>query len=158
MTKFEEFVDKNRSLFDSLKAKLCRSVFDKGVAPSTSYLKSASKSTEYRTIGNECYGARRYHGALKWYDTSIAFAPIDSEQLALGFGNRSAALYRLEKYDLCLLDINRALKLSAVETVKEKLMKRKEECWMRLQEHSRIPQVRIVLVIYFFGIPPRVQS
>lgn len=146
MSRFEEFVEKNRLLFDSLDVMLplaCK--VQELKSPVTDFGKSASKSIKLRNSGNDRYRLGDFEGALKSYSESIAFAPTNSEELALAFGNRSAALFQLSKYDLCLLDVNRALKLSFPERSKNKLLKRKEECWNVLQL-EKANQMKILLV------------
>lgn len=69
---------------------------------------------------------------LSHYSRSIALAPIESEALALGYGNRSAFLLRISKYKDSILDIDRALKITNSKILKIKLLCRKIECLKNL--------------------------
>ncbi|KAJ8673126.1 hypothetical protein QAD02_004388 [Eretmocerus hayati] len=95
--------------------------------------KSSVKSTEIRKKGNEVYATKdpsKDRKVISLYSKSIAYAPNNSEELALAFGNRSAIWFRLQKYDLCLIDIDRALNITHSNNLKQKLSSRKSECLM----------------------------
>ena len=80
---------------------------------------------------------------LDTYNRSIAFAPINSEQLALGYGNRSALLHHLKMFEETIIDVDRALKIienltlpadkkSKFHNLKSKLLCRKVDCLLIL--------------------------
>ncbi|KAI4475035.1 hypothetical protein M0802_015321 [Mischocyttarus mexicanus] len=71
---------------------------------------------------------------LDLYSRSIAYAIPSSQQLALGYGNRSATLLRLKQYNECISDINRALSADSSNNFKLKLYIRKIECLLELGE------------------------
>ncbi|KAJ8687220.1 hypothetical protein QAD02_023014 [Eretmocerus hayati] len=103
--------------------------------------KSAHKSIEYRKKGNDFYSKKDHSEIdhemiLHFYSKSAAYAPQGSEELALAYGNRSALWLHLRKYDLCLIDIDRALQVTKCNNLKGKLLKRQEGC---LNLRSDIP-------------------
>ena len=103
------------------------------------YNKSASLSTKSRKKGNLFY-AQDSHSKdehieiFKLYCKSILYAPFESEELILAFGNRSALLFHLKKYKESILDIDKALTLSKSSSFKIKLLCRKAECLIKLEE------------------------
>ena len=100
--------------------------------------KSPSLSIEARQKGNTLY-SKKVHSAedhkqiLTYYCQSIALAPNKSEELSLAFGNRSAFLLHIRKYNESILDIDRALINNKSEVLKIKLMCRKAECLFNLK-------------------------
>jgi len=91
--------------------------------------KSEIKSISLREAGNEKFRKKRDLEALDFYTQSILFAPADSKLLALGFGNRSAVLKSLRKYEDCILDIDRALRLEFPDNLVYKILVRQGECY-----------------------------
>lgn len=65
-------------------------------------LKCNHKSDEFRHKGNAFYKNKNVNEALELYTQSISYALPNSEQLALGFANRSAALFESGFYRECL--------------------------------------------------------
>ncbi|XP_058794976.1 histone-lysine N-methyltransferase Smyd1-like isoform X2 [Phymastichus coffea] len=101
--------------------------------------KSATVSKEARKIGNQLYTQkihdRNIHKkTLMQYSKSVAFAPNNSEDLALAYGNRSALLLHLHQYQQCLDDINRALQITNSTKLISKLHARKQKC-LQLMEN-----------------------
>ncbi|XP_058796512.1 SET and MYND domain-containing protein 4-like [Phymastichus coffea] len=95
--------------------------------------KDSEFSQSLRKKGNEMYGKRNYDNEYEevheYYSRSIAFAPIDSDDLALAYGNRSALLHRIGKHEESILDIDRALEINKSDiAVIVKLLCRKVEC------------------------------
>lgn len=102
--------------------------------------KSSERSQQLRNEGNALYKnilgdcIRHKEEVFKFYSDSIAFAPVDSDELAFGFSNRSAILFRMSKYRESALDIDKALKTgkSGNSIFKMRLLCRKAECLARL--------------------------
>lgn len=90
--------------------------------------KASKHSTKLREDGNKSFLDSQYHKAVQEYTQSIMYAVDSSEELALSYANRSAASFKLEKYDDCINDIDRALKLNYPERLKAKVYKRKGMC------------------------------
>lgn len=101
--------------------------------------KSVRLSNEARKAGNNLYTMDKHdshHEILINYSKSIAFAPKDSEELALGYSNRSALLMHLHRYEETLIDIERALHITNSDGLKKKLQARKEKCLGLLEEEK----------------------
>lgn len=96
--------------------------------------KSTDQASQFRMAGNKAFSRKDYQGALIYYTESVAVAPADSEELALAYGNRSAVFMFMEKYEECLLEVNRALKEKYPEAKKQKLRERKGKCVQRLKD------------------------
>ena len=107
--------------------------------------KSASKAIRLRYLGDEFCRLQEYELAFEYYSRSVSNSPIMSEELALAFGNRSFLLLKQGKYELCLLDVNRALNGPLPVNSKVELQKRKQSCWERLlEENAKKSRVRKV--------------
>ncbi|XP_058809849.1 SET and MYND domain-containing protein 4-like [Phymastichus coffea] len=96
--------------------------------------KCAKVSTTFRSEGNHIYTNKNHNledhiAILILYSKSIAFAPPNSDQIALAYSNRSALWMHLQEYKRCLIDINRALENSVPSNLKEKLLVRKIKCY-----------------------------
>lgn len=106
--------------------------------------KSADKSIQLRKSGNDlyikCNTMRDYIEVLRVYNESIAYAPNNSEELALAFGNRATVLFRLNYFRESLADINRALCLPYPDKSMGKLLIKKVHC-MKIIDH---PDVSII--------------
>ncbi|XP_012538700.2 SET and MYND domain-containing protein 4 isoform X1 [Monomorium pharaonis] len=103
--------------------------------------KNAKESEKLREQGNKVFvkgivNSKTSIDVLKLYTKSIAFAPCPSEQLALGYANRSAVLFLLGLHPECIQDIDRALALNYPDNLKAKLYLRKTECLMLLGNSS----------------------
>ncbi|XP_041367336.1 SET and MYND domain-containing protein 4-like isoform X2 [Gigantopelta aegis] len=90
--------------------------------------KSREKSVYYRNAGNKLFQSMQYAAAVEAYNKSILFAPVSSSELGLALGNRSAALFHLEKIQDCLADINLALECQYPAESCYKLHLRKAQC------------------------------
>ncbi|XP_012267599.2 SET and MYND domain-containing protein 4-like [Athalia rosae] len=96
--------------------------------------KNSEKSIQLRAQGNKLFIGGWDYKAVEKYTESIAYATESSEELALAYANRSAALFRIEKYKDCINDINRALSLEYPDKLKTKLYERKGLCLTALGE------------------------
>lgn len=114
----------------------------KSYSASSLFQKSTGDAIEFRNLGNEWFKAGQDNEALNFYTQSIASALNDSEELALAYANRSAVLLRIQKYELSLLDINRALKGKYPENLKTKLYDRKERCLAEMKCRKETKTVR----------------
>lgn len=95
--------------------------------------KSSEQSKQMRDLGNMSFKDSNYIDALNQYTQAVRFAPYPSQDvkddsLALALANRSAALYSLTRYRLCLLDIDLAIKYGYPEKNLFKLLIRKVKC------------------------------
>lgn len=100
--------------------------------------KSTEEAVLMRNFGNDAFQLKDFQEALQMYTKSVAFAPPNTKELAVAFANRSAALFRLKRYEACLVDINRALNENHSEldeSWKQKVLDRKRECVAKLEEY-----------------------
>lgn len=93
-------------------------------------VKSNVRSRELRQAGNQFYSLKNedYVKALEFYNQSICAAETGSEDLAIGYANRSAIYFKLKKYDVCLENIKQAKQCGYPERLAEKLNKRELDC------------------------------
>ncbi|XP_034883452.1 SET and MYND domain-containing protein 4 isoform X1 [Mirounga leonina] len=91
----------------------------------------------YREEGNKKFQKKDYMGATVLYSKGISHARPHSADISLCYANRSAALFYLDEYEMCLKDITRAQMHGYPESLQPKVTLRKVECLVtlgRLQE------------------------
>ncbi|ESO97141.1 hypothetical protein LOTGIDRAFT_143433 [Lottia gigantea] len=92
------------------------------------------------------FKSKRHTKALELYSLCIINAPFpkgdDSPELALGFANRSAVLYHLSHYLLCVQDIKLALKNQYPEKMQYKLYDRLGRCYYFLRQKDEAITVK----------------
>lgn len=93
-------------------------------------VKDNEKSKELRSLGNQYFSLKNkdYFKALDLYNQSICFAKKDSEDLSIGYANRSAIYFEWKKYEACMDNINLAKQAGYPDRLMEKLKKREAEC------------------------------
>ncbi|GAB6021414.1 hypothetical protein CHUAL_004023 [Chamberlinius hualienensis] len=107
-----------------------------------------------RREGNELFGKKCYKDAAKLYTKALALCPSSSsEKLALCYANRSAANVYLENYKVCLVDIERALKLDCPLDLQFKLNARKANCCFKLQKYEECVEVSKIALGYIDDLP-----
>lgn len=92
--------------------------------------KDNERSKELRMQGNQYFSLKNKDNfkALELYNESICFAESDSEDLGIGYANRSAIYFECKKYELCLENIILAREHNYPVRLEEKLNKREAEC------------------------------
>lgn len=115
--------------------------------------KDSHKSQQCRQQGNDEFKKHNFRDSLLLYTQSIRFAhnpKIKSkdtskssseeinEELALAYANRSAAFYQLDEFNLCLNDVESALKFGYPEKGRDKLVERKLHCFYKLERYKDI--------------------
>ncbi|XP_044738180.1 SET and MYND domain-containing protein 4 [Chrysoperla carnea] len=105
--------------------------------------KSNELSAQYRENGNLAFKKKQYNEALEFYNKSIAYAEITkcTENLAFGYGNRSAVLFELNFLNECLMDINRALTYDFPSAKKDKLITRQNNAKSLLAHDKKAQRV-----------------
>lgn len=103
--------------------------------------KSTALSIKFREAGNDIYKKKGHDSTihreiLTNYSQSIAFAPKDTEELVLGYSNRSVILMHLHRYNEALVDIETTLKLTKSNELKEKVQARKKKCLELIEEEN----------------------
>ncbi|TRY69069.1 hypothetical protein TCAL_11285 [Tigriopus californicus] len=100
----------------------------------SAYGKSGGTASRLRDEGNLKFKRNDNLGSLKFYTESVICAPALGPELSLAFGNRSAALYHLGRYQDCLQDIELALKHRYPKNLEFKLHQRRGQCFVKLGE------------------------
>lgn len=85
-------------------------------------------SLEARNEGNKFFKTKDYVSALECYNRSICLATGGSENLAIGYANRSAVYLNSGFYTFCLDNIKLALENNYPEKLRLKLEQRRKEC------------------------------
>lgn len=106
--------------------------------------KSAEESFEYRCLGNKAFCSKKDASALKYYTKSVSLALSNTEELSVAYANRSAVLFKLSRYDLCLLDIDRALSGKYPDSLKYKLLDRKGKCFLEIGDEEKAKRYFLV--------------
>lgn len=100
-------------------------------------VKSNACSTMIRTVlGNKEFSLSMWDSAMEYYNQSLIFAEPGTENVSLGYANRSACFLNMQMYDKCLIDIELAEKANYPERLRKKLEKRKAECLRMMQDHE----------------------
>ncbi|RWS28662.1 SET and MYND domain-containing protein (SMYD)-like protein [Leptotrombidium deliense] len=101
------------------------------------YAKCDTKSAELRKKGNELFAKKLFEDALDKYCEAIVYATNTGPELCCAFANRSAALFHLKEYELCLKDIEHAIQFGYPTENREKLNNRLKLCEQQLSKNSR---------------------
>lgn len=104
--------------------------------------KNAERSKAYRMEGNQNFSlkCKNYVRALELYNQSICHAEANSEDLAIGYANRSAIYFEWKKYELCLENIELAKESNYPARLMDKLSKREAECLKALEEKKKMKE------------------
>uniref|UniRef100_A0A182TQX6 MYND-type domain-containing protein n=1 Tax=Anopheles melas TaxID=34690 RepID=A0A182TQX6_9DIPT len=99
--------------------------------------KGMEQATALKTLGNKAFQAERWNDALVFYNKCYVSTPKENvQEKSIILANRSAALYHLEKYDLALRDIQRALDHQYPNQMMYKLVERKARCFLAKKEYE----------------------
>ncbi|CAL4122946.1 unnamed protein product [Meganyctiphanes norvegica] len=99
--------------------------------------KNADKSVELRTKGNTLFQEKNEKRALIWYSQAISLAPHDvGDVLSVAYGNRSAVLFHMGEYRLCLEDIDLALESNYPRKLHFKVFDRRAQCYQKLRQFT----------------------
>ncbi|XP_049545579.1 uncharacterized protein LOC125957137 [Anopheles darlingi] len=98
--------------------------------------KSDTKAKSLREQGNAAYSNAPNDpaNALQLYNQAICMAEDDSEELALGYANRSAIYFNRKLYLECLQNIELAKRNPYPEQLRRKLSEREERCRKALEK------------------------
>ncbi|NXV34166.1 SMYD4 protein, partial [Rissa tridactyla] len=91
----------------------------------------------YREEGNRLFGRRQYGAAVRLYSQAASHELPGSPEVSVCFANRSAALFHLGRFEVCLEDIARAESHGYPDRLLPKVLLRKAECLLclgRLQD------------------------
>ena len=104
--------------------------------------KNKERAAEFRQKGNDYFKKKSYLSAMESYSQCIVHAPQDkpedggASELALAYNNRSAALYYLKKYEMCLRDTDLALMYGYPEQSYYKLYERRGKCFFAMKQKA----------------------
>ncbi|GFO29337.1 SET and MYND domain-containing protein 4-like [Plakobranchus ocellatus] len=108
--------------------------------------KSKVEAAFWKTKGNNFFQQRKFALAVDAYTQSCINAPVsEGEDLTLSLGNRSAALFHLTHYQLCITDIDRALSLNFPPASLHKLLARKTMALVKLDKKTEAVKSLLVL-------------
>lgn len=104
--------------------------------------KNAEDCVKYRNKANEIFNSKNHHTeyihekVLALFSKSVAFALLNTEDLAISFENRSSLLFHLKRFEECIVDCDRGLGMTTSNNLKAKLLCRKAECLFLLKDLS----------------------
>ncbi|NWW76537.1 SMYD4 protein, partial [Climacteris rufus] len=99
--------------------------------------KEPAAASWYREQGNREFGRHQYQAALRLYSKAASHEPPGSPEVSVCFANRSAALFHLGHFEVCLEDIARAEGHGYPDRLLPKVLLRRAECLLclgRLQD------------------------
>ncbi|XP_075445418.1 protein-lysine N-methyltransferase SMYD4 isoform X2 [Ascaphus truei] len=96
--------------------------------------KEAGAVLFYKEEGNKRFGRKQYIAAAVLYSKAISHADHGTEEIAICFANRSAVLFYLGHYSVCLEDIKRAEEHGYPERLRNKILQRQAECLQKLKQ------------------------
>uniref|UniRef100_A0A1Q3EXH6 SET domain-containing protein n=1 Tax=Culex tarsalis TaxID=7177 RepID=A0A1Q3EXH6_CULTA len=138
---FCDHLQRGRNVLDpSLKQKeVLQLVISNGQLGSIQELgKSNATATTLRNTANRFYRERNFEDALTCYNESICYAEPDSDQLAMGYANRSAVYYEQGEYEFALYNIDLAKRNNYPEKLMPKLLAREDSCKQQIAAgHSK---------------------
>ncbi|XP_048374640.1 SET and MYND domain-containing protein 4 isoform X2 [Sphaerodactylus townsendi] len=86
----------------------------------------------YKTEGNQRFQKKKYQTAGMLYSKALSHTEVSTPERAVCYANRSAALFHLDQFELCLEDIERALAEGYPHQLRHKALLRKVECLLSL--------------------------
>lgn len=93
-------------------------------------LKSSKNSNDFRIDGNKLFKNKQFWKSLEKYNQSVLTAPAgDARATSFAHANRSAVLFHLEEYELCLKDIQTSLDSNYPKEMMYKLLDRRARCY-----------------------------
>ncbi|XP_077168036.1 protein-lysine N-methyltransferase SMYD4 [Paroedura picta] len=95
----------------------------------------------YKAEGNERFRKKQYQMAGMLYSKALSHAEVSTPERAVCYANRSAALFRLDQFEVCLEDIARALAEGYPQRWHPKILLRKAECLLSLGRAEEAAEV-----------------
>lgn len=89
-------------------------------------------SDRLREKGNQDFARRDFFGALTFYNQALCFAELNTSQVGLCYGNRSAAFFQVKQYKSCLQNIRWARSSNIPKEKLSKLEHREIYCWEQM--------------------------
>uniref|UniRef100_A0A8D0GPQ5 Protein-lysine N-methyltransferase SMYD4 n=1 Tax=Sphenodon punctatus TaxID=8508 RepID=A0A8D0GPQ5_SPHPU len=94
--------------------------------------KDPSAALFYKEEGNKRFQEKEFAGAAILYSKAVSHAALGSPDMSVCYANRSAALFHLGQFEVCLEDISRAQAQGYPERLQPKILLRKIECLLLL--------------------------
>lgn len=98
--------------------------------------KNNELATKYRLGGNTKFSEEKWRMAMKYYNLSLRFAEIGTEDVGLAYANRSHCFLKLGMFDKCITDIEMALKANYPRQKVPKLDKRRAYCLQQIESNK----------------------
>ncbi|XP_038615137.1 SET and MYND domain-containing protein 4 [Tachyglossus aculeatus] len=86
----------------------------------------------FKEEGNRKFQRKNYRSAAMLYSKGVAHARPNTQEMSVCYANRSAALFYLGQYEVCLEDIKRAQGHGYPVNLQPKILSRKAECLLAL--------------------------
>ena len=99
--------------------------------------KNNEMAKELRTKGNELFKEIKYEEALDLYNESICYAFLGSEDLGIGYANRSAVYFAMGLYEECLKSIEWAKSSNYPQRLMPKLLEREQNCLAKTKSSNK---------------------
>uniref|UniRef100_A0A1Q3F045 Putative histone-lysine n-methyltransferase smyd3 n=1 Tax=Culex tarsalis TaxID=7177 RepID=A0A1Q3F045_CULTA len=108
--------------------------------PKTLPRKDPTVAKVKRELANETYRKTpsELGKILALYNEAICWAPEGSEELAMGYGNRSAIFFNGKQYRRCLANIELAKASNYPEGKRDKLLEREKKCLNLLEKEPKM--------------------
>ncbi|XP_053684612.1 uncharacterized protein LOC128734435 [Sabethes cyaneus] len=107
--------------------------------PKTPAVKDTILAGKLRQKANVCY-RKQSDSVLQMYNESICHAAEGSEELAMGYANRSAVYFNRKLYYHCLHNIELAKASGYPADKMEKLLEREKKCLMQIEQLHPEPE------------------
>lgn len=91
-------------------------------------------SSHFRDEGNKVFKKQQYQDAMEFYNLSLRFAEMETDNMSKAYANRSACFLHMQKYDECLIDINLAKNANYPPQLMRRLTERETDCMEKLKE------------------------
>lgn len=92
------------------------------------------QAAEMRKVGNRYFAQDDYVPAMEHYNKSLCLAEKGSENMGIAYANRSAVYFRAGYYNICLENIELALKNGYPDKLENKIMERKQDCLIKIRD------------------------
>jgi tetratricopeptide (TPR) repeat protein len=99
---------------------------------SQNMIKDTAKSTSLRKDGNQRFESGQFNDAILKYNESLRYSLFNNENMALAHADRSIVFFELGEFQLCLNDIDLALRSDCPKDLAVGLYERQQKCYQRL--------------------------
>lgn len=104
----------------------------------TQNAKNNITSKKLRLQGNQLFESDTdLSKSLELYNQSICWADDTGEELAIGYANRSAVYFEWKKYDICLENIELAVKARLPKRLLDKVNQRRADCIKLMNKNAK---------------------